>query len=487
MTEAWNQLIHTALLGTERARLADTALPPQLAGLAWEGLDAEDRFLHLAAALLNYHHSGWEPSRKEATPDPAPAETQPYCSPAAAQLLTDLLEIDSAPLLRLWLQACAAHNALVQPQLLPPLLERAARLEELQPFTAAVCGKRGAWLARYNPNWHFEKGEPEDVWETGTLAQRSAFLRRLRATDAGAARALLQQVWPAEGAAARAELLATLEVGLGDADESWLEGLRTDKSSKVREEALRLLKRLPEGRILQRYREVLAGAVALKKERALLGLSSRTVLEFDPPTGDDALYATGLVKTSSEKGLSDAAYLLQQLTAAVPPRFWEDHLRLTPAELLPLLQKHPVGQQLEPALAQAAAEFGDAAWARVLAQSGKTFYPALLPLLPAEEWEAYAGTHFTSEAPALLAAARALPGTWPPALALALLRHTASNGYSYPKSFFNNIAHHIPASVAADLGACAPPEPYLRDLWSSNSEHLLRLLSLRQNINQVFL
>src|SRR5439155_733503 len=76
-----------------------------------------------------------------------------------------------------------------------------------------------------------------DVWETGFPAERVAWLRDRRAADPAAGRDVLAGAWTREHGDDRAGLLAALDVGLGSADEEFLEQALDDRRADVREEA----------------------------------------------------------------------------------------------------------------------------------------------------------------------------------------------------------------------------------------------------------
>src|SRR6185312_11536779 len=83
------------------------------------------------------------------------------------------------------------------------------------------------------------------AWETGTRAQRVAYLTALRAREPLAARELLAAGWSRETAEERGQLLAVLSRGLSAEDEAFLEGVLDDRASWVRAAARRLLGQLP--------------------------------------------------------------------------------------------------------------------------------------------------------------------------------------------------------------------------------------------------
>jgi hypothetical protein len=82
-------------------------------------------------------------------------------------------------------------------------------------------------------------------WAEFPKGHRVAFLREERRKDPAGARRLLEGVLKAEPAAARVDLLAALEAGLGVDDLPLLESLTTDRAESVRNLAARLIANVP--------------------------------------------------------------------------------------------------------------------------------------------------------------------------------------------------------------------------------------------------
>lgn len=117
-------------------------------------------------------------------------------------------------------------------------------------------------------------------WHEATPARRQRYIEDRRRQDADAARALVEAVWPNEGADLRFKLLQALRPGLGPADKPFLEGLAKDRAPRVGELAERYLSRLP-GAAGQN------SALAAVMERIVRGetgfLRKRTTLKLELP------------------------------------------------------------------------------------------------------------------------------------------------------------------------------------------------------------
>ena len=116
---AWDNILNTALLGTEKKQPDAGMLNGELATCwttaAGQGMpDAEEAFLRMAALGYNYRRCGFEPlPMPQQEPATAPAEDKPYCTTGMMQLLDEVAETGAAPLLQFWLSQCAASNYVV--------------------------------------------------------------------------------------------------------------------------------------------------------------------------------------------------------------------------------------------------------------------------------------------------------------------------------------------------------------------------------------
>src|SRR6185312_2736609 len=383
----WEEIINTALLGTDKRAVAVSHLPSALADASGriagaDSLDKEEQFLQLAAVAVNYRQSGVVPLQREDVGIPmAPPEELPYCSGRAVQVLKEILEEGNDRLLEFWLRRCVVTRRVVVPDVLPVLLNKAVNHAWMQPLMADAGGKRGEWMRGFNPLWQSAVASDDELWQTGTPAQRAASLRRWWVADPGKAREMLTQPWAQENASGKVELLRQLNGTVGPEDAAWLEGLLGEKSKTVKEEVLVLLAQIPGSTVVERNWEIVRAGVYLKKERALLGIVN---------------------KTSFVMELKDAALL-----SGVPPAYWETHLSADPVTILGYFQKED--RKLLPFLATAIGAFRDKRWAEAFIAVGEGYYPEVVAL-----WE----------------------GEWSIELARVVLKYTARQPYQFPASFY---------------------------------------------------
>jgi hypothetical protein len=121
-----------------------------------------------------------------------------------------------------------------------------------------------------------------ESWRSFGKAARLRFLAELRAKDAAAGLALLQESFAQDPAALRSELVLALSAGLSAADQAFLEGLEKDRAESVRTVAAKLLSLLPG---TATYNERFSRAAACLQVKPAKGLRRKTQIVFTRPTG----------------------------------------------------------------------------------------------------------------------------------------------------------------------------------------------------------
>jgi|GEM_PF-426228 len=497
--EGWNDIINTALLGTEKKSLAlqaGSSVPQAGSNVlhqakaqisAQAGLDKEEQFLQLAALSFNVRQSGTKPLHQPTLKAAqAAAESLPYCSQRAAQVLRDILEEESQPLLTLWLERCIAAQRIVPPEWVPTLLNRAIQHKDIRQSVATVCGRRGEWLSRFNPSWEFSNPvDDEQLWQTGNLDQRRTVLRQMRGQDPAKAREWLERSWPQENANTRAELLKQLDGTVQPEDEPFLFGALNEKSQKVKDAAISLLQQLPGSRLVINYAETAARHVVLKKEKALLGLSTKTTLHIQLPViPAKEYYLSGIDYLSPNKLLTDEEYVLYQLIQHTPPAFWEQHLALSPAEILAMLTGPH--QKYVSAFAKAAAHFKAVDWAKAFVTQREEFNAPLLQLLPLPERESWTIQNFPKHREPILQSVVQWPGEWSFELAKTIIKYTAVQPYRWDMYWYKSNFACIPVAIEPLLRSFAPAEPAHAEMWTRITNQLSHLLRLKEQTQKAF-
>jgi len=479
----WNHIIQTAMLGTDKKQLTIGELPIAIADAsnfitANTNIDREEQFLQLASLAVSYRQSGAQPLHQEGISLPlAPKEEKPYCNNKATAVLKDILDEESTPLLTIWLQHCSQQQQLAPPISLPALLDKANKHKAIRSLVERCMGKRGEWLCAFNTDWQFAAGETdEERWQTGKPDQRRQVLEKVRAENPALGRQWLQDTWGQENANAKAELLKGLDVNLSEKDLEWLEGLTTEKSQRVKEETLNLLQKIPESGVVQLYWEVVQETVKLKKEFLKTSLSIHLPVDVN-----ETIYKAGITKSNKDQEV------IYQLIANIPPHFWESYFKETPEHIYKLFNKDKKSEEFIPAIGQAAGKFRDTTWTRLFIKEEKRIYYDLLPLLSENERDEYVLKRFDDMAEAAVNfLTKDNTSEWKLPVALAVFKHTTANPYQYNYAFYNRNIHLVPVQLLEQLDSFTPAEEYQRHMWRSTSDHIRKLLQLKQRTIQSF-
>lgn len=382
----WDGLVQQGILGTARQPLQLSALD----GLAPHGshlmqADQEGQFLQAAALLVQYRAAGCLPMTLPATAGVSfcPIDTNAPAPASATVMLRQLLADGDQKLLTEWLHHAARHTMVVPYELLPQLLELAAKQ---RPFAAALApclGERGRWLMQLNPAWPIAAAEiiDETDWRAGSSEARQRFLQHYRQQDAAAARALLETTWAQENAKDRVAFLSALRVGLSVDDELFLEQCLTDRSQAVRTAAARLLAGLVGS---QRQQTLLAQLTAyVSIERKWL----RRTLQVKLPASYDPTWAQWGIRQESPLGVrvGQKAGWLVQLIALLPPSVLVAHLGIDAIEFLEFVRASDFAEAFSTALLEGAELHQDHAF--LLAELNHVQRLLALDQVPTSEWQ----------------------------------------------------------------------------------------------------
>ncbi|MFE4419346.1 DUF5691 domain-containing protein [Streptomyces sp. NPDC056817] len=379
-TGAWEELVTTALLGTDR-RTPPGGAPGRTAPVA---------LLDAAAVQTVRRRAGLRPAPAARRPEPAPEDPRPPLPAAAARRLAVLLADrpgaaggrrgtapDLMELLPQWLAAANAHGYAPPPEALPALLDAARGRTDLRPPALAFGGPRALWLAGLNPDWRFalraapgagaaQSGSEDadrvrELWEEGLFAERVALLASIRAHTPAAARELLADSWATERAEDRLMFLDSLRTGLGPDDEAFLEQALSDRSRNVRSTAAELLSALPGSALAARMAARARSCVAVDHTRG-----TPTLVVEAPHECDSAMERDGIAP-KAPAGRGERSWWLGQLVEAAPLGTWPGRLGgRTPREIVALPVADGWQGELHAAWCRAAVRQRDAQWARAL-------------------------------------------------------------------------------------------------------------------------
>jgi hypothetical protein len=340
-------LTRAAITGTSRESPPASGLPTDdLLGYA-EGKGPERDLLLRAGMRAVYRTAGRRAESRVEAPQIALEEALPVCSAEAAELLRQLLVDQRNTILLEALERLRLAGLRLPHVLLPGALN--VEQKELRSAVAAVLGERGRWLAGFNPAWVWATvtesgGKEEDyeaAWQEGALPERLEALRCVRGRDEDQGLFLVEDVWKAEKADARAAMVAALETRLSPDDEPFLERALDDRSVRVREEAAALLARIP------------GSAYA---ERAAARADS-VLVSYEPPASGLQSVAAGLTgrgragwfvvehvnegwtrdlpgSDKPPQGVGEKAWRISHALAVMPPEHWEERFGVGPSGLV---------------------------------------------------------------------------------------------------------------------------------------------------------
>ncbi|MGW0881817.1 DUF5691 domain-containing protein [Streptomyces sp. NPDC002671] len=521
---AWDDLLTTALLGTDRR-----PVPGGGPGGQPPGREAPLALLDLAALATVRRRAGLRAAPAARRPEPAPEDPRPALPGAAAHRLATLLADRSAgagggrrgsspdlmELLPQWLATANARGYAAPPHTLPALLDAARGRTDLRPAALAFAGPRALWLARLNPDWRFalraapgggatlpdldDSEAVERLWQEGLFAERVALLGVLRDRMPASARELLAATWATERAEDRLMFLDSLRTGLSAADEPFLEQALGDRSRNVRATAAELLSALPGSALAARMAVRAAACVALDPMGDAPAIAVEAPLRCDSDMERDGIAA------KPPAGRGERSWWLGQLVESAPLSTWPRRLGgRTPQELVALPVTDGWQGELHAAWCRAAVRQRDAEWAKALLGSPSAPEAGgpgavslaerakLLGTLGAEkraEWVAgFIAAHGLSEAFQLLGVC-AVP--WAPALGRAVVDalSIARDAGSYPWSFSGvmGLAERCldPAEAARLDGLLAIPDeredasPGAGGYWAEAFLRLVTTLRLR--------
>lgn len=483
------EIIKAALLGTGKVSLQSSGELDDLAKrLAVNQEYREDSFLKYAGAVFVYQESGLEAAEGMSDIEACPPETKIQLAPAINQYLKDALLAKDEVLFDYLLTRAAQVQRVGSADLVPLLLNKALERKEKTDKIRSVCGVLGEWLCGLNQEWKIIAEQESLIfdWETGSHQERKQYFRSVRLQDPAAALDLLAAGFEKENAANRAEFIDLLENGLSVHDEEFLTRSLGDKSKKVKDSALRLLRGLSGSRINEIFQDHLLRSISITEERHMV-LLKKKVLHLDTSSGlPEELLQYGLEKVSSQKGVEDSAFQLAQVSAYVNPAFLAQELKMEEAEFLKLLLEHPYAELLRPFLTEAALRFKDPILAEKLLAMDNGFNVGLMGLVSDEQKavfiDKYLEQYFIAVLDILLDDSYKI---LPQKLAERIIKRLAVNPYQVTQPVYQRIGLSLPAAVSTSLQAYINDmtDDYQRRYFINQASTMLRYIELRASLH----
>lgn len=363
--DAWETLVATALVGTDRQTPAapggETAVTTLVDQLDWH--QPEQALLGAAGAIALHRQIGQQPLQPNwPTVEPCALDDLPGVSTAIARHLDTAMNTYPEVLPELLSLIAQAGQRLPERQL-PRLLQMGQQTSALRPYVAAVGGQRGQWLAAQQTDWSYarvggahgfslDSPQLQDIWANGRRSERLLLWQRWREAAPAAAREALEAVWTTESAKNREAFINGLATNLTMADEPFLEAALSDRAKGVRRAAIELLVRLPPSRLCQRMAAYIAPLVQLTDSGQTLQIAVTLPASYDPDWERDG------VPAKAQAGQGERGGWLEAILAATSLEIWGD-----PTAVVRALRGHPWQAVLIPGWGMAAHRQQRADWA----------------------------------------------------------------------------------------------------------------------------
>lgn len=484
-----DEILKAALLGTAKYMPSPSPLLQETgAKIAEQQTDPEDRFLKLAITTLLYEEAGKNPLTVENTLPACPSEALPVATEKLCGYIYTALLAKDDTLFEYLIHIVHKQNQVLTSELVPLVLNKALEHKKSAHALIKTCGETGRWLCRLNENWRifFEESEEDNTWETGNFESRKIFLKNIRRTDPAKAIELLKQALPAENAANRLALLEQLDTHLSLSDEPLLQSLLKDKSQKVKETALRFLRKIQGSFLNESYLAYILAVVSIQEERHLLITKKKVLIIKKDVLPDEDLLKTGIDKVSSDKGVPDHIYIIGQMLQYIDPTILAQHLAVTEPDLIQLFLRHPESKHLLSFLAVSASVFKNKSWAFALLNRPEVNNINLLDALPEAErvpfYEQFIDRNLQQLLTYLLDEDYTL---LPLALSGSLLLHLSKNPYLITQPVYQRLALHLPTQVLPQLKRYAEDtnDEYQRRYFKTQTFEMMRLIDIKNNLH----
>lgn len=360
MTSYWNDLIRSALVGTNnrpyQLQSQGDTLGDMLDKISTAQPDST-RLLMATAILTNYERVGHLPPQPEKPKlwTSAEADDTPELPPDVNELLWALRPSNNfderTTLFEEWLHYALQTGHRIPDALLPDALD-AIRLQfenKLIPQSLnTLVGQRGLWLASLRNRWGFLLWETDFTYAwhvTVSASRRKGLFRQYRQADPKAAREFLIEKRNKFNNSTLAQYVNWMTIGLSLDDEPFLNELMTSDDDGLRKAARELLQTLRGSAYVNRMCERVAKHITLGRK----GFTIESV-EMTKQARRDGLHSVRRGEWS-------------QIVPSVPPSFWCEHFNISPEKAIRLSERHD--KQLYEYWPHALQNHPDEEWSRV--------------------------------------------------------------------------------------------------------------------------
>ncbi|WP_293306456.1 DUF5691 domain-containing protein [Pedobacter sp. UBA5917] len=479
-------IIKTALLGTDKVQFDPI---PDLSGIGnriiAEQVDKEDAFLKNAAVNFLYNECGRIPRAFNGSQENCPDEEKTELDVLTGFHIRSALQLKDDVLFYYLIYRTNQANKIFGADLVPDALNKALSQKKKAEAVLTACGETGKWLAGINKNWSplYGTAPSGEDWETGNLEWRLNYFASLRTESPSDALALLSDLQQ-ENANTRAEFIALLEINLSINDEAFLMSVLTDKSKKVKDIAVYLLKLVPGTAINQLFLDYLLKILSVKEERVLL-IAKKKVLAIDQGiTPGEELFKYGLEKISSEKGVDDAVFWVAQIFGFIDVATLASKFNLSVEEWLKLVLGDKHAGVFKPFLKNAAIHFKDELLSKKLLESGIKDGIELLKFVNPKERIIFIKDLLETDFNRVLDLVLESYDIIETAIAERIFKKLSDNPYVIQTNIYQKLALSMPDGLLSLLKKYETPvsDQYQVKYFSNQVAGMIRYIELRQTL-----
>jgi Family of unknown function (DUF5691) len=363
--QIWQQLINTALLGTEKMPLQAENLPQAVQDYTQKkpADSPETAFLRAATLVMAYRTAGENPENYITpeygiAPDAANNMVKTVCPDALLQYIKRERDAMEAVLFAMVLEKMSAKNWILPPAAVINALNIGTEKSlhtHLRTKIVEIVGERGRWLAQYNDEWAFVLKPENDyeLWTEGSPEDRLRIFKKTRNDNPIQAVEMLVAAWSSLAAKERKTFLEAMRSNFGDYDEAFLEMVYEDTmkqkenekgiKSEIKTLVVNLLIAIPNSKKQNWIFEQITPYFTTKK--TLMGFGkTETILSL--PTENDAFFCPDIMvkilgRSKSNTFLhthSDAENWFCELVACLSPQSFSDFLGTSKTETMVLFQ-----------------------------------------------------------------------------------------------------------------------------------------------------
>jgi|GEM_PF-4564373 len=361
----WQNIVKTATLGTNRSPFKAEYIEEWQKELLANAENDEDTILQIAGMMSVARKAGYQPETIDVDAmDIAPDEELPYVSSDANYYFKP----NDSFLLELFLDTLISQKRIIQPHLIPQLLESGIKHKIAPHKILNATGKRGEWFLQFHPKADYFTIATTEDWETGDFEKRLKFIEKLRQTKPDEARTLIEETIRTESVAHTQKLLEVLHINISQNDEEFLNPYLKHKRIDIQQLAHILLGMIPESAMVQTMKD-LADLVLTYEKKVIKATLPKNFL-------DEIKKVSTLKGKVQSKGLGEKAKYLAEIISYIPPSYWEEKFNLSPQKIVDLSEKTLFTHALLVGWAYAANNHKNSTWLSVILEKiiGKANY-----------------------------------------------------------------------------------------------------------------